>query len=161
MPAAVTFDFAVRWSLPIEGTALGPEELIDRVFSSELVSDALCQERLLGGKLDIDAARLYLDLPVPLRPDISIFFDRRYYCESCPDIKLAGLDPFLHFFDYGYTEGRSPHPLIELKHISTADEHLLPSNRSIDCLHQVLQYDLANPSPYFLLDHYRNVLDPR
>jgi GT2 family glycosyltransferase/glycosyltransferase involved in cell wall biosynthesis len=150
----------VRKTLPFEGGALSPEELIDRVFSSELVNDTLCQERLLGGKLDVDAARLYLDLPVPLRPEVSVFFDRRYYGESYPDIELAGLDPFLHFFDYGYTEGRSPHPLIEPKHIRTADEHLLPSNDGINRLYQVLLYNLANPSPYFVLDHYRTYITP-
>jgi O-antigen biosynthesis protein len=139
---------------------MDPSELIDRVFSSKLVSDALCRERLLGGKLDVNAARLYLELPVPLRPEVSVFVDCSYYRENYPDVKLAEIDPFLHFFYHGYEESRSPHPLIDPRHIKAVDEHLLPSDSGIEGLHEVLLYNLANPSPYFLLDHYRTYLTP-
>lgn len=35
-------------------------------------------------------------------------FDRSHYLSAYPDIAAAGVEPFGHFFDHGYTEGRRP-----------------------------------------------------
>ena len=35
-------------------------------------------------------------------------FDASYYLKSYPDIAAAGIDPFEHYINYGYTEGRNP-----------------------------------------------------
>ncbi len=137
-----------------------PDELIDKIFSSDLVSDLLCRDRLGETKFSTEAARRYLELPVRLRPDVSIFFDRLYYCERYPDIESAAIDPLPHFFASGCAEGRSPHPLVDPGHIRSIDRHVLPDGYGIQNLHEVLVYNLANPSPYFLLDYYRTYLSP-
>ncbi|MBR0673269.1 glycosyltransferase [Roseomonas soli] len=40
-------------------------------------------------------------------------FDAEYYLASYPDIATAGSEPFEHFFDHGYTEGRRPNPYFD------------------------------------------------
>lgn len=35
-------------------------------------------------------------------------FDSHYYQKSYPDVTAAGLDPFDHFYDFGWKEGRNP-----------------------------------------------------
>ncbi len=35
-------------------------------------------------------------------------FDAEYYGRNNPDVAAAGVDPFLHFYDFGYREGRNP-----------------------------------------------------
>ncbi|MCI0736932.1 MAG: glycosyltransferase family 2 protein [Beijerinckiaceae bacterium] len=43
----------------------------------------------------------------------SKIFDRDWYLANNPDVRRAGLDPFLHFVAYGDREGRSPGPLFD------------------------------------------------
>jgi hypothetical protein len=37
-------------------------------------------------------------------------FDAAHYLAAYPDIAAAGIEPFAHFYDHGYTEGRRPNP---------------------------------------------------
>jgi hypothetical protein len=37
-------------------------------------------------------------------------FDREYYLRQNPDVAEAGVDPLEHFMQYGWHEGRDPHP---------------------------------------------------
>lgn len=38
----------------------------------------------------------------------TLLFDRQYYLESNPDVAEAAVDPFYHFMNFGWREGRSP-----------------------------------------------------
>lgn len=40
-------------------------------------------------------------------------FDAAHYLSAYPDIAAAGIEPFAHFFDHGYTEGRRPNPYFD------------------------------------------------
>jgi len=40
-------------------------------------------------------------------------FDRDHYLATSPDIAAAGVDPFAHFYDHGFTEGRWPNPYFD------------------------------------------------
>lgn len=40
-------------------------------------------------------------------------FDAAYYLATYPDIAAAGIEPFAHFFDHGFTEGRRPNPYFD------------------------------------------------
>ena len=40
-------------------------------------------------------------------------FDAEFYLASYPDIAAAGVDPFDHFFQYGFQEGRCPNPYFD------------------------------------------------
>lgn len=35
-------------------------------------------------------------------------FDADFYIENNPDIQVSGIDPFFHYFNYGWKEGRDP-----------------------------------------------------
>ena len=50
---------------------------------------------------EIDAARLYLQIPIPARPVLSYFFDRSTIWSTNPDVAAAGVDPFIHFLSTG------------------------------------------------------------
>jgi O-antigen biosynthesis protein len=132
------------------------EELVEQVFSSPFVDEALCWEKLGAGKRSADAAGRYLQLPVDFRPDISHLLDRDYYSQKYPDVRSAEMDPLIHFVGWGCAEGRSPHPFVDPIHIRTIDPFLLPDGCDTQVLHDVLAYDLVNPSPYFQINYYRD-----
>nr|WP_294525610.1 glycosyltransferase [uncultured Rhodopila sp.] len=128
-------------------------------LASPFVENDLFATYVGGSKQDPDAVNLYLSLPVAVRPDVSWFFDRAYHLQRYPDIAAAGVDPLIHFVQWGITELRSPHPLIDLNHIRQTNPALLPENPSIDALHDLLCRDRIDPSPLFSLDYYRSQLD--
>jgi GT2 family glycosyltransferase len=138
-----------------------PGEFIELVLASPFVDSSLWRERLAGDCQDAEAARLYLGLPAASRPKISYLFDCEYYVEENPDIRAAGIDPFIHFIEHGCREGRSPHPLIDLTRIRRIDEFLLPEFPSPGDLYDVLHYDIVSPSPYFSIQYYREQLAQR
>jgi O-antigen biosynthesis protein len=137
---------------------LDPEKFIGSVLSSPFVNDKLYVSALGGDRKSVDAALLYLKLPVQTRPQISYLFDAKFYLATQPDVEAAGTDPFAHFIQHGCSEARSPHPLIDIKHIIKTDPFLLPASFGTFELYETLRYDLVNPSPYFSLDYYRTQL---
>jgi hypothetical protein len=40
----------------------------------------------------------------------SVFFDKRFYLDSNPDLLAAGVDPIVHYLQFGAREGRNPSP---------------------------------------------------
>jgi len=40
-------------------------------------------------------------------------FDAAYYLRTYPDVAAAGVDPYGHFLQSGFREGRNPHPLFD------------------------------------------------
>src|SRR5690242_11844693 len=40
-------------------------------------------------------------------------FDSRWYLTQNPEVAQAGIDPLVHYVDYGAWEGRDPHPLFD------------------------------------------------
>ena len=135
---------------------MNPEELIERILSSPFVDEALIRANLGGGRRSIEAARIYLEFPSDARPNLSHLIDREYYLERHPDVAAANLDPLIHFFEFGFGEGRSPHPLIDLRYIRSIDPHLLPEDAGAAALYEVVSLDMADPGPYFSLAYYRS-----
>lgn len=133
---------------------MDPTELVELIFSSPFVDDALCRENLGGGKSDVAAAHLYLQLPTRFRPQISHLFDKTYYLAINPDIDASGVDPLIHFIEHGCYECRIPHPLINFEHIHNIDPHALPVGASSSDLYEILRYNIVDPSPYFSNEYY-------
>lgn len=130
-------------------------EVTQTIISSPFVDAELCLASLGADPSDRKAARLYLELPVGARPRLSYFFDRQYYLSCYPDIADAGVDPFVHFIQYGCGENRSPHPLIDLHYMRSIDNYLFSHQPTIAQLNEALAYNLVDPSPYFSVDYYR------
>ena len=125
-----------------------------RSLCSGFISEDLFRRALGGGRADISRVAAYLRLPVPQRPALSWYFDPDYYNGANPDVVSAGLDPLLHFITTGIAELRAPHPLIDLRYLSQQDAPGLDSTAKIEALADLLEYDLASPSPYFDQQHY-------
>ena len=125
-----------------------------RSLCSGFVSEELFRRWLGGGRADISRVAGYLRLPVRQRPVLSWYFDPAFYLASNPDIAGAGIDPLLHFIDTGIAELRSPHPLVDLRYILAEDALALGATPQIEALVDLLEYDLASPSPYFDPQHY-------
>ena len=118
-----------------------------RSLCSGFISEDLFRRALGGGRADISRVAAYLRLPVPQRPALSWYFDPDYYNGANPDVVSAGLDPLLHFITTGIAELRAPHPLIDLRYLSQQDAPGLDSTAKIEALADLLEYDLASPSP--------------
>jgi O-antigen biosynthesis protein len=137
-------------------TILEAQNSIQRLFSTPFVDDELCQKQLGRRSDEIDAARLYLQIPISARPLLSYFFDKHYYVATNPDVAAAGVDPFIHFLKYGCTESRSPHPLVNFAHMRSCDRLLFSDAPSLFQLEEALFLDLVDPSAYFSLAYYKS-----
>lgn len=129
-----------------------------RALCTPFVSEELFRRAFGAGRANIGTIARYLATPIPERPVLSFYFDANYYRDLNPDVVDAGLDPLLHFIDPGVSEERSPHPLVDIKYILSQDSGLLGAPPQIELLVDLLEYDLAIPSPYFDPAAYRAVL---
>ena len=122
---------------------------VHRLLCARFVDEAAFQAALGAGRGDISTVARYLALPVLKRPVLSIYFDRDFYFASNPDVFERMDDPLLHFLTEGFAALRSPHPLIDLNHIVREDPATLGEPPDLGALLDLLEYDLAAPSPYF------------
>ena len=129
-----------------------------RLLCSRFVSEELFRTAIGGPRADVNAVAAYLRLPVAARPNVSLFFDPAYYNAVGPEHLAADDDPLLHFLETGIAQLRAPHPLIDLRFIVSRDPLLIGEVPSVDGLMDLLDHDLADPSPYFMLDHYASQL---
>ncbi|WP_081087271.1 rhamnan synthesis F family protein [Burkholderia pseudomultivorans] len=64
-------------------------------------------------------------------------FDVDYYLSSYPDVKESGLDPFLHYMDHGYKEGRNPNSEFDSTYYKNT--HLGRGSKQNPLIHYVRQ----------------------
>jgi len=121
---------------------------------SGFVDEKLYREALGGGRADIGTVGRYLETPVLARPTLSVFLDPHFYRAMNPEVAEAGLDPLLHFIEEGCAARRAPHPLLDPAFIANEDPHVMGDPVTVEALMEVLNYDLANPSPYMDLEYY-------
>ncbi|WP_220387591.1 hypothetical protein, partial [Legionella sainthelensi] len=57
----------------------------------------------------------------------STFFDKNWYLDYYPDVKMSGLDPVIHYIKYGAAEKRDPGP-----HFST--QYYLEENPDVEIM---------------------------
>ena len=50
--------------------------------------------------------------------DPHLLFNVGWYLERNRDVQAADVEPFSHYLDFGWKEGRSPHPIIRSKMVS-------------------------------------------
>ena len=129
-----------------------------RLLCSRFVDEDLFRQAFGSTRADINAIGRYLTLPALARPDLSYYFDRAFYMALHCDDLPSGEDPLLHFIESGISELRAPHPLIDLRFIVGRDPLLLGEVPTVDGLLDLLEFDLADPSPYFDLEHYSGQL---
>lgn len=131
-----------------------------RALCSAFVDEELFRRALGAGRSDLGTFARYLAVPVDQRPLLSYYFDPFFYLVADPSLHERGEDPLLHFLETGIAEQRSPHPLIDLRYILGNDAMALGDPPSPGQLVDLLDYDLASPSPYFDPRFYQEQLGP-
>ncbi len=58
----------------------------------------------------------------------SVYFDAGFYLAKNPDVKAAGVDPALHYYQYGGAEGRDPGPHFSTKGYLALNPDVLAAN---------------------------------
>jgi len=129
-----------------------------RALCTPFINEDLFRRAFGAGRANIGTIARYLATPIAERPVLSFYFDAAYYRDTNPDVADAEIDPLLHFIETGVGEERSPHPLVDLKYILSQDSGLLGVPPQIELLVDLLEYDLAIPSPYFDPAYYRVAL---
>lgn len=71
-----------------------------------------------GGSKIYEAAHHYLTNGSHAGLTPSPFFSPEFYLASNSDVTDSGVDPFVHFVRHGLDEGRSPHPLIDIRWVA-------------------------------------------
>jgi len=125
-----------------------------RLLCSRFVSEERFRAAFGAPRADMNATAHYLSLPPSLRPALSLFFDVAYYRAQLGDGLAESDDPLLHFLEHGLVALRSPHPLIDLRYVVSRNPLLLGEVPSVEGVMDLLDHDLADPSPYFELDFY-------
>lgn len=131
-----------------------------RALCSAFVDEELFRRALGAGRSDLGAFARYLAVPVDQRPLLSYYFDPFFYLVNDPALHEQGVDPLLHFIETGMAERRAPHPLIDLGYILGNDALALGDPAELAQLVDLLEYDLASPSPYFDPRFYQEQLGP-
>ncbi len=125
-----------------------------RLLCGPFITDEQFQRALGAGRADLTAVMRYLQVPLAERPNISPYFDRAFYLAIHQDLP-PGTDPLLHFIEAGCAALRAPHPLVDLRFIAGVDPLILGATPDVAALIELLDYDLAAPSPYFDPEEYR------
>ena len=126
-----------------------------RALCTPFINEELFRRAFGAGRANIGTIARYLATPIADRPMLSFYFDAAYYRDTNPDVADAEIDPLLHFIETGIAEERAPHPLVDLTYILSQDSGLLGNPPLIELLVDLLEYDLAIPSPYFDPAYYR------
>jgi len=74
-------------------------------------------------------------------------FSAEYYATANADVGASGVSPWLHYQVFGRVEGRSPHPLVDVTHLSAS----LPGIRVPDAVDEYLarrELWVIDPGPY-------------
>lgn len=82
-------------------------------------------------------------------------FDANWYLETYVDVAHAGIEPFAHYMDSGWKEGRNPHPLFNTRwYLGTYDD---VREGGVNPLRHYVEYgaaELRNPGPDFEAEYY-------
>lgn len=84
---------------------------------------------------------------------LSWLFDPRFYLDANPDVKEAGEHPYLHFLVQGISEGRSPHPLVDLGFLASGLARP-EAPWTVEELAGALRNNQASPHPLFDVAYY-------
>ena len=127
-----------------------------RLLCSRFVSEEMFRASIGAPRADINATAQYLALSLAQRSALGLspYFDAAFYIALNSDALAEGDDALLHFLDRGLLELRSPHPLIDLRYIVSRNPLILGETPTVDGLLDLLDHDLADPSPYFDLEFY-------
>lgn len=125
-----------------------------RALCSRFVDEDLFRRAFGTSRADLSPVVHYLRLPLSRRPPLSIYFDRDFYLAGNPDVRGAQIDPLLHFIESGIAEGRSPHPMVDLKFIAGQHGDALGNPPDLDALVDLLDEGALSPSPYFDAEDY-------
>ncbi|MFK7957304.1 MAG: glycosyltransferase [Lysobacterales bacterium] len=90
----------------------GAEKLID---PHPLIHSAFLRQQLQA-ESQLSVLQQYLRCEPAESPDPHPLFDHGYYLDSNPDIATAGVNPLIHFLQFGANEGRNPHPLFDTRY---------------------------------------------
>lgn len=77
------------------------------------------------------------------------FFDEEFYLKNNPDVAASGLSALFHFIEYGVSELRSPHRLIDFGYMRELRPDLFEHEISLKFLTRVLKRNLISASPFF------------
>ena len=96
-----------------------------------------------------------IDQRFPPPPSI---FDPDFYLQVNDDIREAGMDPWLHYCEYGWREDRDPHPLFHLSYYR--DRYLGGTSEQDPLQHYLLNDDpLRSTHPLFDGAFYSGLID--
>lgn len=81
----------------------------------------------------------------------SVLFDARYYNETYPDVRKAGMDPLLHYLRFGWRELRDPHALFSTSWYLQANPDVLAAGVN-PLLHYIRDGAKEGRKPHPLFD---------
>jgi len=89
-------------------------------------------------------------------------FDTDYYYEQNKDIEPGSVDPIIHYLEYGFSEGRNPHPLFNT--LWYLRQNYDAEKNGINPLYHFIMHGrerCLNPSPLFETGYYLKQMEGR
>lgn len=82
-------------------------------------------------------------------------FDRDWYLTKNSDVKSSGADPYIHFMEHGWKEGRDPSPYFKIKwYIETNSDVKCSATNPLEHYLQWGWKEQRDPSPDFSVGYY-------
>ena len=81
-------------------------------------------------------------------------FDAKFYLAQYPDVRAAGVDPWLHYLQHGAAEHRKPHPLFDPAYYLTQCPEAAGEPDLLLHFLQSAPAHCANPHPLFDCEGY-------
>ena len=100
--------------------------------------------------IEISSAALPAGVPVNNQVVPVSLFDANWYLAQNPDVKAAGVDPLLHYEEYGWKEGRDPSVLFSTSGYLAANTDV--QKAGVDPLLHYLEYGQSEQRMTFLPD---------
>jgi cellulose synthase/poly-beta-1,6-N-acetylglucosamine synthase-like glycosyltransferase/glycosyltransferase involved in cell wall biosynthesis len=155
----------------IDGISVVNQDMLKRNADLERRNEELSRrlaQAILPGADKAASERLHAPLTDFERERLMKIFDRTFYLDQNPDICDAvsdsNLDPFLHFMEHGWREGRCPHPLFDTAFYLVHHPELVESGLN-PLLHYMRTGVLTGSNPHplfdtvFYLHEYTDVAD--
>lgn len=145
----------------IDGISAVNQDMLKRNADLERRNKDLSRQLAQAGR---SAPNGYADLSEPLADTaqkeaeeklVRELFDASFYLDQNKDVRESGMDPFVHFMEHGWREGRSPHPLFDAAYYLAHHPELV--ERGINPLVHYLRAGAAagsNPHPLFDTAYY-------
>ncbi|WP_400771436.1 glycosyltransferase [Methylosinus sporium] len=114
-------------ALLVNGFRPASSKLLGNANASPVISSIPQSSAVQNVTVDIDNKTLSR---LAVMREIAPYFDAGFYISNNPDVERAGLNPLLHFVDYGWKENRNPSSVFDTRYYRERYQNALAADEN-------------------------------